>query len=293
LSPRVARACTASLRQTVPIARPHIEFIQQQDLPFVAGPLFPGDTAPDVRIKRLSADAQDGSSSNLVQFPAGWRRPRAGHLPAADLEVYLLSGDLSLSGTRLTDHTYAFLPAGSRLAECASEAGATALVFLNGRPSWQAGEPPPDLLDRRRVVPYLNLYEAPWTGNFHPQFPMGAGRKWLRRDPVTTEESWILATFPLRHGGKPEKHPVVEEMYLVAGEVISPIGVMRPGAYFWRPPEIWHGPYGSKTGSFYLFRTLGGPLSTVYTEDEQDFDWNVDRYAPIVPAELDFVRPRA
>jgi hypothetical protein len=101
------------------MARPHIEFIQQQDLPFVAGPLIPGDPAPDVRIKRLSVDAQDGSSSNLVQFPAGWRRPPAGYLPAADLEVYLLNGDLSLSGTRLTDHTYAFMPAGSRLVECA------------------------------------------------------------------------------------------------------------------------------------------------------------------------------
>lgn len=275
------------------MARPHIEFIQQQDLPFVAGPLVPGDPAPDVHRKCLSTDIQDGSSSNLVQFPAGWRRPSTGFLPTADLEIYVLSGDLSLSDTHLTDHTYAFLPAGSRLADCSSGSGATALVFLNGRPSWQPGEPPADLLDARRVIPYLNLYEAPWTGNFHPQFPMGAGRKWLRRDPVTTEESWILATFPLRHGRKPEKHPVVEEMYLVAGEVISPIGVMRPGAYFWRPPEIWHGPYGSKTGSFYFFRTLGGPLSTVYTEDEQDFDWNVDHYAPIVPAELDFVRRRA
>lgn len=275
------------------MGRPHIEFIQQQDLPFVSGPLAEGDRGPDVGIKRLSRDTEAGSSSNLIQFPAGWRRSDVGYHPSADLELYVLSGDLAVSGTRLTDHTYAFFPAGSRLADCASQAGAMALVFFNGRPEWQSGEPPADLVDERRRVPYLNLYEAPWTGNFHPQFPLGAGRKWLRRDPVTTEESWILATFPLRHGRKPEVHPVVEEMYLVAGEVVSPLGLMRPGAYFWRPPEIYHGPYGSKTGSFYLFRTLGGPLSTVYTQEEHEFDWNADRYNPILPPELEFVRHRA
>jgi hypothetical protein len=31
-----------------------------------------------------------------------------------------------------------------------------------------------------------------------------------------------------------------------------------------------------------LFRTVGGPLSTIYTEDEQDFDWN-PLHRPIVP----------
>src|ERR1043166_5427535 len=91
---RVARGCAGPLRQTVAMARPHIEFIQQQDLPFVAGPLVPGDPAPDVHVKCLSKDAEDGSSSNLVQFPARWRRQGSGYLPAADLEVYVLSGDL-------------------------------------------------------------------------------------------------------------------------------------------------------------------------------------------------------
>jgi hypothetical protein len=137
-----------------------------------------------------------------------------------------------------------------------------------------AGEAAASVLDPRRLVQRLNLFDEPWTGNFHPQFPLGAGRKWLRRDPVTTDETWILGTLPLRSGRRPEKHPVVEEMYLISGELIGPLGVMRPGAYFWRPPEVWHRPFGSNTGCLMLFRTVGGPLSTVYTETEQDFDWN-------------------
>ena len=35
-----------------------------------------------------------------------------------------------------------------------------------------------------------------------------------------------------------------------------------------------------------LFRTVGGPLSTVYTEEEQDFDWDPAGYNPILPPEL-------
>jgi len=62
-------------------------------------------------------------------------------------------------------------------------------------------------------------------------------------------------------------------MYLLAGEVHGNRGVMQPGAYFWRPPLIPHGPYGSLTGNLYFFRTKGGPLSTSYVEPERPFRW--------------------
>ena len=243
-------------------------------------------------MKRLSVDPESGASSALVEFPAGWHRSGTGHY-LVDEEVYLLSGDLTVSGVRYTEHCYSFLPAGYTRSASHSENGALAIAFYSGEPRWHAGEAPAGTLDERRLVRHLNLFDEPWTGNFHPQFPVGAGRKWLRRDPVTTDETWILGTLPLRHGRKPEKHPVVEEMYLISGELIGPQGVMRPGAYFWRPPEAWHGPYGSKTGCLMLFRTVGGPLSTIYTEEEQDFDWNPEGYHPILPAELqDLVHQR-
>ena len=121
-----------------------------------------------------------------------------------------------------------------------------------------------------------------WGGNFHPQFPPGAGRKFLRQDPHDGEQTWILGTMPLRFGRRPEKHPVVEEMFLLSGELVGPLGVMHAGCYFWRPPEEWHGPFGSKTGNVMLFRTKGGPLSTVYTEDEVEFCWHPE-HKPILP----------
>lgn len=269
--------------------RPHIEFIQQQDLPFQDVIMAGGGAEAAVGVKRLSADPESGASSILLQLPPGWRRPGTGHY-LADEEMYVLEGGLSLSGIEYREHSYAHLPGGYTRADAHSESGALVLAFYSRTPEWIDGEAPPATLDRTRAVPYLDLFDGPWTGNFHPLFPAGAGRKWLKRDPVTTDESWLLGTLPLRHGNKPEKHPVVEEMYLLSGELIGPQGVMRPGAYFWRPPAVWHGPYGSKTGNLMLFRTLGGPLSTVYTEEEQSFDWNPEGYHPVLPPELGYLQ---
>jgi hypothetical protein len=258
--------------------RAHIEFVQHQDLRFVAA-------EDGIDAKQLSVDGQTGASSNLVRYAPGWRRPLPMHYLADD-EFYVLSGDLTISGTTYTEHCYGFLPGGVTQHDAHSEGGALVMRFLSSAATPVPGDAPPGALDEQRLVRYLNLFEQPWTGNFHPQFPLGAGRKWLRRDSITTDETWILGTLPLRCGHRPEKHPVVEEMFLISGELIGPQGIMRPGAYFWRPPEVWHGPYGSKTGCLMLFRTVGGPLSTIYTEHEQHFEWNPEGYHPILPPEL-------
>jgi len=263
--------------------RPHIEFIQQQDLPFERVDL--GADRGESRRKQLSTDADTGASSSLIAFSAGWRRRASSHV-LADEELYVLSGDLTLSDVTYTEQCYCFLPSGYTHSDSYSERGALVLAFSSAERERIAGEAPRGSVDESRLVKCLNMFAVPWTGNFHPQFPVGAGRKWLRRDPLIGDDTWILGTLPLRNGRRPEKHPVVEEMYLISGELIGPQGVMRPGAYFWRPPEVWHGPYGSKTGCLMLFRTVGGPLSTVYTDEEQDFDWNPEGYRPILPPDL-------
>jgi hypothetical protein len=272
------------VNQKGPMPRPHIEFVQQQDL-VPEQVLLGGGAQPTVGIRRLSVDSETGASSSLVEIPAGWTRSARGHY-LADEEFYVLSGDLTISGVRYTEHSYGFLPAGYPLYDSFSEHGAVVLGFMSESKTWRNGDAPADALNRRRIIERLNLFEEPWTGNFHPQFPPGAGRKWLRRDPLTTDETWLLGTLPLRNGRRPEKHPVVEEMYLLSGELIGHLGVMRPGAYFWRPPEVWHGPFGSKTGCLMLFRTVGGPLSTVYTDQEQDFEWNPTESRPILPPDV-------
>lgn len=262
--------------------RPFIEFLQAQQLPWTRGLYGSGRTGVETRM--FSLDAETGASTVLVRYPPGYVRSDEEYL-TVDEELFVLSGDLVMDDTRHRKYTYAHLPAGYARRRMASEDGAVVLNFFSGEPRPRAGAPPPDLLDGTRHVHYVDAFAGQWGGNFHPRFPPGAGRKFLRRDPNDGEETWVLGTMPLRWGRRPERHPVVEEMYLLSGTLVGHRGTMQAGAYFWRPPEEWHGPFGSPTGNLMLFRTKGGPLSTVYTEHEVDFSWSPP-HDPILPEEL-------
>lgn len=265
------------------MGRPFIEFIQSQALPWQEGRY--GDGGSGLRSKMLSLDRDTGASSLLVEYPPGWTNgaddaPR--HL-GVDEEFFVLAGKLVVDDIGYGGKSYAHLPAGFTRRRASAPDGAVVLTFYSGEPTLRDGV---GNCDERRLVTHVDGLAGEWGGNFHPRFPPGAGRKFLRRDPIDGEETWLLGTMPLRSGRRPEKHPVVEEMYLLSGELVGPLGVMQGGCYFWRPPEEWHGPFGSLTGNLMLFRTKGGPLSTVYTEHETDFTWT-PAHRPILPAEFE------
>ncbi len=263
------------------MARPRIEFIQSQSLPWSAEPL--ATIRPGVEARILSRDDATGASSLLVRYPPGWRETGSRHL-SVDEEFLVLAGALRVRGHTYGEKGYAHLPADTaRDGMAAGEGGAIVLTFFSAAPARSNGTTAAP--DPARLVEGVDAYRVPYTGNFHPEFPPGAGRKKLYDDPVTGDQSWILGTLGMRWAERAERHPVVEEMYLLAGEVHGNLGVMRPGAYFWRPPHIAHGPYGSKTGNIYFFRTKGGPLSTEYEDAERPFHWD-PTHRPIVPAEL-------
>lgn len=263
------------------MARPHIEFIHEQVLPWSEG--LPGGGRPGVQVRTLSMDDETGSLTAVIRYPPGWSRAEAEHL-LADEEFVVLRGSLEVNGVVYDELAYGFFPAAHVRQRASSPSGALVLTFFEGEPRAVAGEPSqPGRRDR--LIERIRALDGDWGGNFHPLFPPGAGRKWLRREPEEGE-TWILGTMPLRSARRPEKHPVIEEMFLLSGEVVSPLGVMHAGAYFWRPAEIWHGPFGTKTGALYLFRTRGGPLSTVFTETEVDFDWS-PKHRPVLTPELE------
>lgn len=264
------------------MTRPWIEFVQSQHLPWESGDL--GGTRPGVQFKQLSVDKDDGACSLLVRYPAGWQD--AGRTLAVDDEFLVLEGSLEIGGRGYAQLAYAHLPAGFDAGAWRTRQGAVLLEFFSGRPA--PGSPDP-VVDERRLVLHTDTFEVPYTGNFHPEFPAGAGRKLLYMDPVTRDTTWILGTLPMRWAERAEVHPTVEEMYLISGEVHGNRGVMRPGAYFWRPPSMPHGPYGTRTGNLYLFRTKGGLLSTDYVEPEREFHWWPE-FNPVLPPELEAYR---
>jgi hypothetical protein len=259
------------------VSRPWTEFIQAQRLPWVVDDL--GGTRPGAAVKQLSRDDETGALSLLMKVPAGWSLP-PGAL-ACDEEFLVLEGGLEIGGVHYGPFAYAHWPAGHDGGARTSAEGAVVLTFFSRAP--EAG--PVTLVDAARLVTHIDAFSVTYTGNFHPEFPAGAGRKLLFVDPYTGDTSWLLGTLPMRWAERAEVHPVVEEMYLLAGESHGNRGVMKPGAYFWRPPHIPHGPYGTITGNLYFFRTHGGKLVTEYVDGEKGFAWNRP-YDPAVPEAL-------
>ena len=257
------------------MSRPWIEYVQSQNLPWIAGDLW--GVRPGVESKTLSLDDDNGAASLLVKYPAGWRLDQDGAL-SVDEEFLVLEGELSIGRQVYRDKSYAHLPTGYGRGPMATPSGAVVLTFFSGHPGWTL----PAAYDPARLVENLDAFAVPYTGNFHPEFPPGAGRKTLYEDPITHDQSWILGTMPMRWAQRAEVHPVIEEMYLLSGESHGNRGVMRPGAYFCRPPQIPHGPYGTLTGNLYFFRTKGGPLSTHYVDGGQPFRWWPE-YNPVLP----------
>ena len=264
------------------MARHWIEFVQSQRLAWGEHAL--SGLRPGVTAKVLSSDDETGACSLLLRFPAGFAAPAA--TLAVDEELLVIDGALTVGGVHYGDLAYAHWPAGFEAGAWSAPAGAVALAFYSGQPATAAA---PIACDPARLVRHLDSLQVPYTGNFHPQFPPGAGRKILFQDPVSLDTSWLLGTLPLRWAERAEVHPTVEEMYLLAGEVPGNRGVMRPGAYFWRPGGQAHGPYGTQTGNLYFFRTKGGQLSTQYVEPDRPFRW-WPAYDPILPEQLQAYR---
>ena len=264
------------------MARPWIEFVQSQNIPWAESDI--GGLRPGVAVRVLSQDAETNAVSMVVRYPAGFTAACAAL--SVDEEFLVLEGDLMAGDQRFGPLGYAHWPAGYSAGSLSSSNGAVVLLFFSGTPKPASNSVDYDL---GRLVARVDAFETPYTGNFHPEFPVGAGRKLLFTDPASGNTSWILGTMPLRWAARPELHPVVEEMYLISGEVHGNCGVMRPGAYFWRPPGKEHGPYGTLTGNVYFFRTAGGPLSTEYVDSSTSFAW-WPPYAPILPPELEIAR---
>ena len=265
------------------MARDHIEFVQAQVLPWE--PV--GDFRPGVTRKVLSHDAETGAASLVLRYPAAWCDERHAVLAAAE-ELYVLAGELVIGAGRYEPGDYAYLPAGFVRGEVrAGPQGAVVLTFFSAAP---LGGVPRDA-EPARLVRKLSTGTMDWDSNVDPRVVgSNVAKKTLRDDPDTGDSTWILrigaldpavseVTTPL------EKHPYVEEMYQLDGEISTNVGVMRRGAYFWRPPQVSHGPIASRPGFLALFRSHGGARSTDWSAQEYPVVWDPP-YRPVLPDSL-------
>ena len=265
--------------------RPHTEFIQAQLLPWQPWSRPGGEATLERRL--LSEDTDSGSSSALLRYPRGFTDPDQGPWSRAE-ELFVLDGSVTIAGTRFNAHDYGFVPPAAGRREVASDSGAVILTFI----SPESLEPTPD-----QVVKVASGAMAWAPGISDPNLSfMGLGRKVLRDDPRRQERTLLITMAPQAYPAglrAPQiSHPCVEECYLIAGDVITEYGVMGPGAYFWRPPEVPHGPHGSRYGAFMVIRFVEGQHQNEWGSEPKDFV-PYPPYRPVLPDHLmPYAKPR-
>lgn len=273
------------------MTRPQIEFIQTQALPWRTD-LYQ-DVRPKAEIKVLSVDDDSGECSLLVRYPPGWQRTGSEFL-SVDEEFFVLDGDISLNGNAHTKHFYAFLPAGYPRQDFRTEKGAVVLTFFSARPNEQAGAPRPGLYDKGLLIEHRDTINMVWDDRplgqeLDPGLRYQAANKTLRSGP---QGEWTLLFSTLPHSfpegwrAHQARHPCCEEALILTGEVTGNLGTYPIGAYFWRPPMIAHGPYGSLTGYMAFTRCLHGTMKNVWTEHEAEFIYDAQQQ-PVLPPEYE------
>ncbi|WP_247730347.1 DUF4437 domain-containing protein [Halovivax limisalsi] len=236
--------------------RDHVEFLDPTTRSWSAdeSDVFPAGTTQ----KTLSRDPETGESTRLISIPAG-----ATMAPAAatyDAELFVVDGGLRVDGTRLNRSGHAFVPADVPVSYETTD-GARVL-YMTIQHADDHPEPEPVL---------TRTAELSWEQPRTEGFPAGAARKSLYQDPRTGASTWLLGVLAHWRETRLESHPVVEEAYQVQGTMESDQGHFSAGKYFWRPPDIPHGPFSTSTGCLTFFRT-DGPLETEYVADTAD-DW--------------------
>ena len=157
----------------------------------------------------------------------------------------MLDGALEINGVSYTEFCYAHLPAGHTRRSASSENGCVAITFVSQSPETTAGEGPDD--DEERLVEKVDTLGSKVDTSLRElgvDVDEGDGmldgfkafsRVLYREDPHTQDQTWMLSAPPLWRNDVIEIHPVVEEMYLVTGDLTGDTGLMKAGAYFWRP----------------------------------------------------------
>ncbi|MFV8817027.1 cupin domain-containing protein [Haliea sp. E17] len=266
------------------MSRDHVEFVQAQELAWEADPVFPG-----LERKLLSVDHDTGARTQLQRYPEGYQRSDPQGL-ACNEEFFVLEGCFYLNQFVYSPGCYGFFPAGFERSKCYMPENAVVLRFFDHEPAlYSSDKAGADARAQgREAIPCLDTYRMSWDTTVHDVrlTHLGLARKNLRIDPVTGQRTFLFMTSPQSHPinfrGLQESHPTPEESYQISGDLSGHLGTMHAGAYFWRPPHIPHGPFGTRGGSVSLIRFVEGEHVNIWTDEQHAFNYNPP-YQPVLP----------
>jgi hypothetical protein len=275
------------------MGRPFTEYLQSQNIPWRPA----AELRPGAECKQLSCDAENGEACVLLRYPRGWRR-EAEWLSAAE-EFIVLDGSFMLGHTAYGLHDYAYLPSGYGRQAAHSRDGAVLLVWFDRRPEAIAAEQARELYREDWLIERIATLDRPWDrSGLDPNIGhLSYARKNLRFDPLGRCRTYLLGGMP--HGvpsgwqARLERHPHAEEMFMLGGDMPCSLGVMKAGAYFYRPAGIWHGLDWSLHGFLTIMRTPGSNSTVSEWEPTLRAVSVEPEYRPVLAAEVEPYRGRA
>lgn len=243
--------------------RQSVDFISSQDLSWctIEAGRFGGEEAGLVKV--LSRSVNSDAETSIIRVTS----PVVGRLASA-VDLYVLSGHATLNSRPLPPGAFVHVPqdAQVRLVPVIGP-----LTLYCGSFGSLAMTPDDAKGDDLNIV---DVDALPWTDmgwRGDEEANPAVKIKWLRREG-DLGIAFVVAMLPGWRSEREEKHPVYEESFKLYGDLLlGRRGVLRPGGYFFRGPESWHGPLYSRTGNMSLIRKNAFG-STDYRSPEGAFD---------------------
>ncbi|HEY0940229.1 MAG TPA: DUF4437 domain-containing protein [Steroidobacter sp.] len=275
--------------------RPHVECIQEADLVWHEAELHKGNSA--ARQRNLSYDEENGAASTRVVFEKAWSRPAGYH--HADVEWYVMAGQIRIGDRYLGKGAYFRAPAGLCIPKLEVAAGTDLLIFREygdwgfttstknrskhvPRGGNTASAEPGELtiVETHRMEWMPNAYEGD-TQRF-------LKLKILYFDPPSPDDnntgfvSMVAWAPPGWSDNRLVHHPVFEEAYCVDGHMDYNFGRLDRGAYFFRPAKVKHGHFiaGEERGYTGFFRMDGSLINWITVNEKVVMEGTAVNYDP-------------
>ncbi|MGW9350674.1 DUF4437 domain-containing protein [Nocardiopsis flavescens] len=244
----------------------------RNDVDFADTHLLPWERVPDGEfgaagggVHRVLSTSLSGPARTTVTRV---RERQSGTL-AADLDLYVLAGSGTLNGAPVGQADYLYLPAGTAVDLAPAVVGLTLYCGF-----WGAAALLPEEGSAAGAV-HLRTEELDWDSpgwSGDVALRPGALVKRLRDDDRA--HIYLAAMVPGWRSEMEESHPVYEESYKVYGDILMGArGVMREGSYFFRSPDVYHGPLYSRGGTMSFIRS-NAPTTTDYRTPPTGGNWD-------------------
>ncbi|GAB3434678.1 DUF4437 domain-containing protein [Actinophytocola sediminis] len=243
--------------------RADVDFTHTTDLPWDRPAADEFGFAGGGRKRLLSRDPGDGAETAVHRIA-----DRQTGVLAAEADLYVLGGGGVLNDRPIGVNDYLHVAAGSAIDLRPGPRGLVLYCGFWATPAFAAG----DGADGVTVTATERLKWTPATWSGDVELAPGAMLKMLRDDDRAY--IYLAAMMPGWRSEAEEAHPVYEESYKVYGDVLMGArGVMRAGSYFFRSPDVFHGPLYSRGGTMSFIRS-DAATTTEYRDPPPGGAWD-------------------